>query len=98
MLMERITVTGDDTLLAEYPQTWPARVIVRTRRGRHELSVTHVPGDTARPFGAPEVERKFMRYVSPVVSDATDLLRRSLGVLDSRESQTSILAELRKLH
>jgi 2-methylcitrate dehydratase PrpD len=98
-LMARITVKGDDALLADYPKVWPARVVVSTRKGTHELIVTHVPGDTARPFHQHDIERKFVRYAAPVVQgDAKELFRRSLGVLQGRESAASLVAELRELH
>jgi 2-methylcitrate dehydratase PrpD len=94
-LMTRITVNGDDALLADYPASWSARVIVTARSGTHERLVMHVPGDTARPFGESDVERKFMRYVSPVVQvDAKDLFQRSLRVLDGGEPMMRLVKEL----
>ena len=98
-LMTRITVKGDDALLADYPGIWSARVVVKTRNGTHELTVTHVPGDTARPFHEHDIECKFVRFVAPVAQgDAKDLFRRSLGVLEGSESPADLLAELGKLH
>jgi 2-methylcitrate dehydratase PrpD len=98
-LMARIAVKGDDALLADYPEIWPARVVVKTRKGTHGLTVTHVPGDTARPFHEHDIERKFVRFVAPVVqSDAKDLFRRSLGVLEGSGSPADLLAELGALH
>jgi 2-methylcitrate dehydratase PrpD len=98
-LMGRITVKGDEALLADYPRIWPARVVMRTRKGTHELTVTHVPGDTARPFQENDIERKFVRYVAPVVQgDANDLFRRSLGVLEGSESAADLVAEIGALH
>jgi 2-methylcitrate dehydratase PrpD len=83
-LMARIAVKGDDALLADYPRIWPACVVVKTRKGTHELTVTHVPGDTARPLGEDDIERKFVRFVAPVVQgDAKELFRRGLQVLET---------------
>jgi 2-methylcitrate dehydratase PrpD len=97
-LMMRITVKGDDALLADYPKIWAARVVVKTRSGTHDLRVTHVPGDTALPFRENDIEQKFVRFVSPAIKgDVKDLFRRSLGVLEGRESPTSLVAELREL-
>jgi 2-methylcitrate dehydratase PrpD len=97
-LMTRITVTGDDALLADYPKVWPARVVVKTRKGTHELTVTHVPGDTARPFREKDIERKFGCYVAPAVQgNAKELFRRSLSILEGSESPTDLLAELGEL-
>jgi 2-methylcitrate dehydratase PrpD len=94
-LMGRITVKGDEALLADYPRIWPARVVMRTRKGTHELTVTHVPGDTARPFTASDVERKFVRYITPAVQgDARELFRRSLGVLEGSTTSTHLLDDL----
>jgi 2-methylcitrate dehydratase PrpD len=65
--MGRITVAGDDALLASYPAAWPARVSVTTASGTHERTVSHVPGDPARPFGKDEVASKFARFVGAVI-------------------------------
>ncbi len=63
--MSRIQVRAEEGLLkAGYPQAWPAHVTVMTS-GRREHSVSHVPGDPARPFGQPDVEQKFIRMVAP---------------------------------
>src|SRR5262249_36183880 len=48
--MGRIAIEPDETLLSNFPAQWPARVEVMTSSGRHERTVTHVPGDPARPF------------------------------------------------
>ena len=34
---------------------------------RHERTVTHVPGDPARPFGRAQVRDKFMRFAGPLL-------------------------------
>jgi 2-methylcitrate dehydratase PrpD len=65
--MNKIKVKADESLLADYPRRWPARVTVTAGSARHERLVTHVPGDPARPFDRAQVERKFLRFVTPVV-------------------------------
>jgi 2-methylcitrate dehydratase PrpD len=66
--MGRITVEGDDTLLADYPAVWPARVSLTTSAGKVEHTATHVPGDPARPFDAAAVMDKFRRVTAPVLT------------------------------
>ena len=62
---------ADEGLLADYPRTWPARVTRRRRLARHERTVTHVPGDPARPFDRARVRDKFLRFVGPVIGTPT---------------------------
>ena len=69
-LMSRIQVRAEQGLVAlGYPQAWAAHVTV-TAAGRHERTVTHVPGDPARPFGEGEVMTKFLRVVEPLLDHA----------------------------
>ena len=68
--MERIKVSADNALLADYPNVWAGRVVVTTAFGRHEHGVRDVPGDPARPFTVAEVEAKFQRLVVPLAGDA----------------------------
>jgi 2-methylcitrate dehydratase PrpD len=84
--MQRITVVGDDALLAGYPAAWPARVTVVTRSGTRERLVTHVPGDPARPFGAADIATKFTRLVAPVLGPqgSEDMLQRFVDAMGSR--------------
>jgi 2-methylcitrate dehydratase PrpD len=63
--MERIKVEADESLLADYPRSWPARVRVTVGSASHERLVTHVPGDPARPFDRAQVREKFLRFVGP---------------------------------
>jgi 2-methylcitrate dehydratase PrpD len=66
--MNRIKVRAEEGLLtAGYPQAWPAHVTVATDTRRHERTVTHVPGDPARPFGEDDLKRKFIRVAVPVL-------------------------------
>lgn len=70
--MTRIQVRAEEGLLAtgdpkeSYPKAWPAHVTV-TASGRRERTVTHVPGDPARPFGEAELKAKFVRVVAPLL-------------------------------
>jgi 2-methylcitrate dehydratase PrpD len=67
-MMARITLRADEGLLAEgYPQAWPARVTLTAGGQRHERTVTHVPGDPARPWGEADLRRKFERAASPLL-------------------------------
>jgi 2-methylcitrate dehydratase PrpD len=66
-LMSRIQVRAEEGLLsAGYPQAWPAHVTV-TASGRREKSVTHVPGDPARPFSEDDLKAKFIRVTATVI-------------------------------
>ena len=63
----RIQVRAEEGLLsAGYPQAWAAHVTV-TAAGRHERTVTHVPGDPARPFSENDVKSKFVRAVASML-------------------------------
>jgi 2-methylcitrate dehydratase PrpD len=84
--MERIKVRAEESLLsAGYPQAWPAHVTVTTRTKRHERSVLHVPGDPSRPFGADDLEAKFVKVLSPAFGTerATALFATALGGIDN---------------
>ena len=65
--MNKIKVTAEESLLADYPLSWPARVVVTAGAARHERLVRHVPGDPARPFGPSDVREKFARFVTAVI-------------------------------
>ncbi len=77
--MDRIRVTPDDSLLADYPRVWPARVRVTAASMQHDRLVTHVPGDPARPLDAAGVSEKARRFIAPVLGDAAG--RRSFARL-----------------
>lgn len=66
-LMAKIKVEADERLLADYPRSWPARVRVVAGSARHERTVTHVPGDPARPFDRASLRQKFLRFTEPVL-------------------------------
>jgi 2-methylcitrate dehydratase PrpD len=65
--MSRIQVRAEEGLRAAgYPQAWPAHVTV-TASNRRERTVTHVPGDPARPFGEDGLMAKFVRVTAAVL-------------------------------
>jgi 2-methylcitrate dehydratase PrpD len=79
-LMNKIKVTPDESLLADYPRRWPARVIATAGSARCERLVTDVPGDPARAFDRARVEEKFIRFVAPVLGrDKTGQLLARCG-------------------
>ena len=94
--MAQVRVAGDETLLADYPIAWPARVVVATSSGRHEQRVHDVPGDPARPFGEGDVHGKFRRCVARCLGDAEAerLWQASLSVLRSRDALLSMMRDL----
>ena len=65
--MEKIKLQADEGLLSNYPRTWQARVSVLAGTAQHARTVTHVPGDPARPFGRAQVRDKFMRFAGPLL-------------------------------
>jgi 2-methylcitrate dehydratase PrpD len=93
--MQRITVDSDESLLADYPRLWPARVDVIAGSKRHERLATHVPGDPARPFDGSQVREKFLRFTAPVLGrdKAAHLLSRCDDVL-SRGELAPLVADI----
>jgi 2-methylcitrate dehydratase PrpD len=96
--MAKVTVKADDDLLHHYPKSWPARLGVTTRAGKHERLVIHVPGDPERPFDETQVAAKFRRVVVPSIGEraADDLLRLSLAVLEEEGKARVLLAEVER--
>jgi 2-methylcitrate dehydratase PrpD len=82
--MGRVAVAPDEALLSNFPSQWPARVEVVTSSGRHEHTVTDVPGDPARPFDENAVRDKFRRLTGPVIgaAAAAQMLACALGLFD----------------
>jgi 2-methylcitrate dehydratase PrpD len=83
--MAKITVEADDSLLADYPRRWPARVRVIAAATPHERLVTDVPGDPARAFNRAEMQKKFLRFVGPArgMKMAERIMTRCSEVLES---------------
>jgi 2-methylcitrate dehydratase PrpD len=98
--MSKINVIGEEKLLAQYPKAWPARVVVEALSGRHERTITHVPGDPARAFSDAEAREKFQRFVAPVLQDdgAEDALRLCLGVFADPEASALLLREVEDVY
>jgi 2-methylcitrate dehydratase PrpD len=93
--MSLIDVSGDEALLADYPQAWPARIAVMTRSGTRERLVRHVPGDPARPLSEGDIVRKFYALVRPIMGEErAQRMLRFASAMPSPESATSIRREL----
>jgi 2-methylcitrate dehydratase PrpD len=94
--MARIAIEPDDALMSNYPQDWPARVEVATSSGRHVRTVTHVPGDPARPYHAAAVQEKFRRFAEPAIgaAPAALLLEHALGLLNGQTSCAQLLQDI----
>ncbi|MGA7789741.1 MAG: MmgE/PrpD family protein [Xanthobacteraceae bacterium] len=96
--MERIKVAADDALLAEYPSSWPARIVVTTKSGRYERRVRDIPGDPAHPFRETDIRNKFQDAAAPVLDERTAaFLQSALTVLSSRDSLSSVMRNLNQL-
>ena len=61
--MGKIKIQPDESLLADYPRCWRARVRVAADAGTREVKVVDVPGDPALPFDRSLVQGKFRRFV-----------------------------------
>jgi 2-methylcitrate dehydratase PrpD len=95
--MAKIRVEADESLLADYPRVWPARVRVAVGSARNERTVTHVPGDPARPFDRARVREKFLRFAQPAlgVQRAEQLLARCRAAITSGEF-ASLVGEIER--
>jgi 2-methylcitrate dehydratase PrpD len=95
-LMARIAVEPDEQLLAGYPQAWPARVSVATASGRRERTVTHVPGDPARPLSDADLRTKFHRLTAPALGEkgAREVQAKALAALDGPHAVHPLFAAI----
>jgi 2-methylcitrate dehydratase PrpD len=93
--MDRVSIVSDETLLSNFPSQWPARVEVETSSGRHERTVTDVPGDPARPFDA-EVVEKFHRLVAPVIGAqrSAQILEYAFGLPNGQADAAGLLRQI----
>ena len=93
--MSKIKVAADKSLLADYPRTWPARVVVTAHTARHERLVTYVPGDPARPFSRSDVCAKFSRVVTPVIGpERTERMLARCEEAIERDGFAALAAEI----
>ena len=95
--MARIKVRAEESLLgAGYPRAWAAHVTVTTRARRHERTVTHVPGDPARPFGEDELKAKFVRVIAPLL-DGEQADAMFAAALDAIEQPAALIREIERI-
>jgi 2-methylcitrate dehydratase PrpD len=82
--MACVAVEPDDALLADFPRTWPARLEVTHGTGRGVRTVTHIPGDPARPLDVAAIRAKFQRYTAPATGAdaAARFFEQAAGLLD----------------
>jgi 2-methylcitrate dehydratase PrpD len=94
--MGQVAVIPDETLLAEFPSRWPARIEVATSSGRAERTVTDVPGDPARPFDRNAVREKFSRLAGPVIgAEACErTLAVAFGLLSGKTDAAGLLQQI----
>ena len=84
-LMARIDCVRDASLDAQYPQTWPAAVTVRTHDGRTlEARVSHALGEPENPVPRAALVERFVELTADAMDErsARDLAARLLA-LDS---------------
>ena len=94
--MARIQVRAEEGLLAAgYPQTWPARVTVTASR-RRDVTVSHVPGDPARPFGDDELRAKFVRVTATLLGHERAELEFA-AALSALDRPAAFLREIEKI-
>jgi 2-methylcitrate dehydratase PrpD len=96
--MAKIKLRADEGLLSNYPRAWQARVSVLAGTAQHERTVTHVPGDPARPFGRTQVRDKFMRFAAPLLGTekAEHVLARCTDAL-ATGSFTALVTEVENI-
>jgi len=93
--MARIKVIADETLLADYPARWPARIVAEAGPNRHERLINCIPGDPERPFAEADVQAKFRRFTTPALGGEVEkFLRLSLNALQSSESLSLLMREI----
>ena len=93
--MAHVKIAADETLLADYPSHWPARIVVETASSRHERLIDCVPGDPERPFAEAEVQAKFKHFTAAALGGAVEkFLKLSLTALQSTESLFLLMREI----
>jgi len=89
--MNKVTVRADETLIENFPREWHARVRAHTQQAAHERTVTHVPGDPARPFDARAVSAKSRRLVGSI---AEQIVEHGEAVLDGTTTPGQLLDQI----
>jgi 2-methylcitrate dehydratase PrpD len=77
-LAARVRVLADPALDARYPESFPARLLLSAAGTRHEMLVTHSPGDPELPFDAHQLLDKARRMLGD--GTAVDAVRAVLGL------------------
>jgi len=68
-MMAKVVLTKDQRLEANFPQEWPARVVIELENGqRHEKFVRFPKGDPENPLSWDEMTAKFRSLAEPVLS------------------------------
>jgi 2-methylcitrate dehydratase PrpD len=95
-LLSRIKVEADESLMAHFPRSWPARITVKAAVGGGERLVTDIPGDPARPFDEAQLRSKFFGVLAPrrEMAGIESLCKTALAVLDAPESATKLLKQI----
>jgi 2-methylcitrate dehydratase PrpD len=95
--IKRIQLRGEEALLgAGYPGAWAAHITIVTDQRRVERTVTHVPGDPARPFGEGDLREKFVRVTGSVLDPAQAEAAFAMA-LDAVERPADMLAEIKRI-
>jgi 2-methylcitrate dehydratase PrpD len=95
-LMAKVKVTPDERLMANYPEHWPAHVVVDAGGTLHEHAVTLVPGDPALPFELPDVREKFHRFCDRTIGEKAvdELIADTQAVLSGGKSPRQLLGSI----
>ena len=94
-LAAKIRVRADARLEAQYPETWPARVVVE-RSGKRKSTLIIVPrGDAQNPLRWEDVLFKSAPYRLALVAIRTTNSQESIPfpVLDAYRSQVAVLSQ-----
>ena len=91
-VMHLITVTIDDAIEAEYPQTIRMRLRATDRAGRvHEVDVANPLGHERNPVSWDQVEEKFRRLADPVLGpDAAERAARLWRSIEDTNVMTAL--------
>lgn len=93
--MTRVKIVADEALLAAYPSSWPARVVVETGSSRHERLINFIPGDPERPFTEADIQAKFKRFTAAALGGAAEkFLQLSLTALQSIDSLFLLMRDI----